>query len=51
MDVEESYRSFKLEMKELRSEWKELTKEPVRAVSDQLKEDWKRTLVGTVEES
>jgi hypothetical protein len=51
MEVEESYRNFKAEMRDLKHDWKELMKEPVRSVSAQLKDGWKNSPMGVVEES
>ena len=51
MQVEESYGSFKLEMKELQGEWRELARVPVGRVSGELVKGWRKTLVGEVEES
>lgn len=38
-------------MKDLKEEWKRLVGEPVRNVSSQLKDGWKRTKMGTIEET
>ena len=51
MDLEETYRSFKLEMRELKDQWKLIMREPVEHVSSRLKEGWNKTLMGIVEES
>ena len=38
-------------MKDLKEEWKTLVREPLRNVSSKLKDGWKRTKMGAVEET
>lgn len=49
MQTEESYRSFKVEMKELQKEWRQLVQEPIKKVSGELVNGWKLTYMGQVE--
>lgn len=48
MTVEESYGSFKAEMKELMADWKALSREPLRTVSQLLSKSWSKTKIGEV---
>lgn len=49
MQTEESYRSFKIEMKELQAEWRQLVQEPIKKVSSELVTGWKLSCMGQVE--
>jgi hypothetical protein len=51
MVIEEHYRSYKIEMKELLAEWRNLTRIPLGSVSKMISQKSKKTLMGEVEAS